>query len=43
MLIVLDGAVVGHAHLVRENAASGGNVGVWLVNYYVDFDNYWTV
>jgi hypothetical protein len=43
MLIVLDGAVVGHANLVWENAASGGNAGVWLVHYYVDFDNYWTV
>jgi len=43
MHIVPVGAVVGLAHLVRENAASGGIDSVWLVNNHVDFDTYWTV
>jgi len=41
--IVPVGAIVGPAHLVRENTASGGMDSVWLVNNYVDLDTYWTV
>jgi len=41
--IVPIGAIVGPAHLGRENAASGGIVSVWLVNIHVDLDTYWTV
>ena len=37
------GAIVGPAHLVRENAASGGINSAWLVNNHVDLDTYWTV
>jgi hypothetical protein len=43
MHIVPDGAIVGPAHLVRENAALGGMDSVWLVNYHVYLDTYWTV
>ena len=43
MHIVPVGAIVGPAHLVRENAASGGIDSVWLVNNNVDLDTYWTV
>jgi hypothetical protein len=43
MHIVPVGAIVGPAHLVRENAASGGIDSVWLVNNHVDLDTYWTV
>ena len=37
------GAIVGLAHLVRENAASGGIDSVMLVINHVDLDTYWTV
>jgi hypothetical protein len=37
------GAIVGPAHLVRENPASRGIDSVWLVNNQVDLDTYWTV
>jgi len=43
MHIVPVGAVVGQAHLVCENAASGGIDSVWLVNNHVDLDTDWTV
>jgi len=43
MHIVPVGAIVGLAHLVRVNAASGGMDSVWLVNNHVDLDIYWTV
>jgi hypothetical protein len=43
MPIVPVRAIVGPAHLVRENAASDRIDTVWLVNNYVDFDIYWTV
>ena len=36
-------AVVGPAHLGRDNAASGGINSVWVVNNHVDLDTYWTV
>jgi len=36
-------AVVGPAHLVRENASLGSIDSVWLVNNHVDLDTYWTV
>jgi hypothetical protein len=41
--IVPVGAIVGPAHLVRENAALGGMDSVWFVNSHVDLDTYWTV
>ena len=37
------GAIVGLAHVVRENAASGGIDSVRLVINHVDLDTYWTV
>jgi len=43
MHIVPVGAIVGPAHLVQENAASGGIDNLWLVNNHVDFDTYWNV
>ena len=43
MHIVPFGAIVGLAHLVRENAASDRIDSVWLVNNHVDLDTYWTV
>jgi len=43
MHIVPVGAIVGPAHLVRENAASDRIDSVWLVNHHVDLDTYWTV
>jgi len=43
MHIVPDGAIVGPAHLVRENAASDRINSVWLVNNQVDLDTYCTV
>jgi len=43
MHIVPVGAIVGLAHLVRENAASDRINSVWLVNNHVDLDTYWTV
>jgi len=43
MHIVPVGAIVGPAHLVRENAASDRIDSVWLVNNHVDFDTYQTV
>ena len=42
MHIVPVGAMVGPAHLVWDNAASGGIDSVWVVNYHVDLDTYWT-
>jgi hypothetical protein len=38
MHIVPIGAMVGPAHLVRENTASGGIDSVWLANTHVDLD-----
>jgi hypothetical protein len=43
MHIVTVEAIVGQAHLVRENAASGGIDSIWLINNHVDFDIHWTV
>jgi hypothetical protein len=44
MHIVHVGAIVGPAHLLRENnAASDGIDTIWLVNNLVDLDTYWTV
>jgi len=43
MHIIPVGEIVGPAHLVRENAASGSINCVWLVNIHVDLDTYWTV
>jgi len=43
MHIVPVGAIVGPAHLVRENAASDRIDSVWLVNNHVDLNTYWTV
>jgi len=43
MHIVPVGAIVALAHLVRENAASGGIDSMWLVNNHIDLDTYWTV
>ena len=40
MHIVPVGAIVGLAHLVRENAALGSMDSVWLVNNHVDLDTY---
>jgi len=36
-------AVVGPAHWVQENAASGGIDSIWLVNNLDDLNTYWTV
>jgi hypothetical protein len=43
MYIVPVGAIVGPAHLVWENATSGGIDSMWLVYNHVASDNYWTV
>jgi hypothetical protein len=44
MNIILVGAIVGPAHLVRENNASSDRINsIWLVNNHVDLDPYWTV
>jgi hypothetical protein len=43
MHIVPIGAIVGPAHLVRENAALRSMDSVWLVNNHVDLDTYRTV
>ena len=43
MHIVPVGAIVGLAHLVRQNAASVWIDSIWLVNNHVDLDTYWTV
>jgi len=43
MHIVPFGAIVGPAHLVQENAASGGMDSIWLGNNHVELDTYWTV
>jgi hypothetical protein len=43
MHIVPVQAIVGPAHLVRDNAASDRIDSVWLVNNHVDLDPYWTV
>jgi hypothetical protein len=43
MDIVPAGGIVGPAHLLRENAASGGMGSVWLVNIRLDLNTYWTV
>jgi hypothetical protein len=37
------GEIVGLAHLVQENAASGEIDSIWLVNNLVDLDTYGTV
>jgi hypothetical protein len=36
-------AIVGPAHVVQKDAASGGIDGVWLVINHVDLDTYWIV
>jgi hypothetical protein len=38
MHIVSIGAIVGPAHLVQENAPSGGIDSIWLVNIHVNLD-----
>ena len=43
MHIVPVGAIVGPAHLVRENAASERIDSVWLVNNHVHLDTYGTI
>jgi len=43
MHIVPVEAIVGPAHLVQTNAASGGMDSVCLLNNHVDLDTYWTV
>jgi hypothetical protein len=43
MHIVRVGAIVGPAHLVRENAALGGLDSVWLVNNHIGLDTCRTV
>ena len=43
MHIVPVKAIVGPAHLVRENAASDRINSIWLANNHVDLDTYWTV
>jgi len=43
MHIVHVRAIVGPAHVVRDNAASDRIDCVWPVNNHVDFDTYWTV
>jgi hypothetical protein len=44
MHIIPVGAIVGPAHLVRENNAASDRIdNVWLVNNHVDLDTYWTV
>jgi len=44
MHIVPVGAIVGPAHLVGENNAASDRINsVWLVNYHVDLNTYWTV
>jgi len=43
MHIVSIGAIFGPSRLVPENAASGGVIGVWLVNNHFGSDTYWTV
>jgi len=44
MQIVPVGAIVGPAHLVRENNSASDRIdSVWLVNNHVDSDTYWTV
>jgi hypothetical protein len=40
MHIVLVGAIVGTAHLMRENVASDRIDSVWLVNNHVDLATY---
>jgi hypothetical protein len=43
MHIVPVRAIVGPAHLVRENNAASDRIdSIWLVNNYVDLDTYWT-
>jgi len=42
MHIVLGGAIVGLAHLVRENAATDRFDSLRLVNNHVDLDTYCT-
>ena len=37
------GAIVGPAHLVRQNAASDRIDSVWLGYNHVDLDTFWTV
>ena len=43
MNIVPVRAIVGPAHLVQDNDASGGINSIWLVNNHPDLDTYWTV
>jgi len=44
MHIIPVGAIVGPAHLVRENNAGSDKIdSVWLVNDDVDLETYWTV
>jgi len=42
MHIVRVGAIVGPAHLVRENATVGAIDSVWLLHNYVNLDTNWT-
>jgi hypothetical protein len=43
MNIVTIGEIVRPVQLVEKNAASGGIDSVWLVNYHVASETYWTV
>ena len=43
MHIASDRAITGPADLGRENAASGQNDSICLINNHVDFDTYWTI
>jgi hypothetical protein len=41
---VLDAAIVGPAHSVRENNTASDRINtIWLVNNDVNLDTYWTV
>jgi len=43
MHLVPIAAIVGPAHLVRENAVFDKINSIWLVKNNVDIDTYWTV
>jgi hypothetical protein len=44
MHIVPVGALIGPAHLVRQNYAASDRIdSIWLVNTHVDLNTYWTV
>ena len=41
--VVPVGAIVELAHLEQENAVSDSIDSIWVVNYHVDLNTYWTV